>query len=67
MDASQAKPKKRKTIRVGYNVYTATFSLGSPIISGEVSCSQDGFLGRVSTTWSETVDNGLIGMKKAEN
>ncbi len=66
MEIVNRKNAKSRVLKGGYNMYTATISLGLPFKPEADSLRLDEFIGKVARHWSESVDDGLEGMKRAE-
>lgn len=58
--------RKPRKLKAGFNMFTATMALATPFTPDTGVGTQDDFFGRVARHWSETVDNGLEGTKKAD-
>lgn len=66
MENTQKRHVRAVVLKRGYNMYSSTVSLGEPFQPESDMMQHDEFIGNVIRHWSESVDNGLEGMKRAE-
>jgi hypothetical protein len=57
--------KQFKKIKVEFNPLSAISMLGTPSLPGTESPEERLLLGKLVRKWCDTVDNGLVGRRKA--